>query len=71
MSGEASLEAVDNLKAALDAFGAALLGCLQVGLQPADALRAAGIDVPLFAGPMVDRALANMLEESSGEELQS
>lgn len=53
--------AVAELGAALEAFGVALGSCLQVGLQPADALRAAGIDVPLFAGPMVDRALASML----------
>lgn len=58
--------AVEQLGAALEAFGAALGVCLQTGLQPAEALRACGIDVPVFAGPMLDRTLSRMLEEDPG-----
>jgi hypothetical protein len=55
--------AVAQLRASLDSFGDALAGCLQVGLQPADALRASGIDVPGYASPMVNNALARMVED--------
>lgn len=63
--------AIGELGAALESFGAALGSCLQSGLQPADALRACGIDVPMFAGPMVDRALAGMLDTGAEEDLHS
>lgn len=62
--------AVAHLRASLDSFGDALLGCLQVGLQPADALRAAGVDVPGYASPMVNSALSRYTEVAEGE-LQS
>lgn len=59
---DAQVEAVAQLSASLNAFGDALSVCLQAGLQPADALRECGIEVPGYAGPMVNGALARMLQ---------
>lgn len=44
---------MDNLRAALEDFGAALVNCVQQGVEPADALRRCGISVPGWASPMV------------------
>lgn len=55
--------AVEGLSAALEGFGAALVACLQVGLSPADSLRAAGIEIPVWAGPVVNRLELGVLEQ--------
>lgn len=65
--------ALEQLGASLEAFGGALAACLQAGLQPAEALRACGLEVPAWAGVMVNRSLGQLLavEEVSAEGLQS
>jgi hypothetical protein len=50
-------QALDQLREALQGIGAALVALDAVGLKPSEGLQLLGIDVPLFAGPMIDQAL--------------
>ncbi len=49
--------ALDQLRAAMQSFAAALVALDAVGLKPSEGLRAIGVDVPAFAAPMLDSAL--------------
>lgn len=64
-------DALGQLRASLISFGDALAACLQVGLQPAEALRACGLEIPTWAGPMVNRSLATVVEEVPEQDLHS
>jgi hypothetical protein len=49
--------AVEQLKAAMIQLAECIQACDQEGLAPADAFRAAGIEVPGFAAPMLNSLL--------------
>lgn len=51
---DAQTAVVTRLVTALDELGNSLLACQSVGMQPSDAFRAAGVDIPLFAGPALN-----------------
>lgn len=53
--------AVEWLQKALSEFAGALGACNEVGLEPADAFRAAGIEVPLFAASLLNSALSPVI----------
>jgi len=66
--------AVAQLQDVLDQFARALGFCQAVGLEPAEALQAAGINIPPMAAGMVNMslgALATQAEVDSELELQS
>ena len=59
---------------AINAFTDALRLCGEVGIQPVDALRAIGIEVPGFASGMLNSSLTALTlpaEITSAEDLQS
>lgn len=54
---EQQQEAVRELAGVLGVFHAAIVACKEAGLQPADAFRAAGIEIPAMAAPLVNQML--------------
>lgn len=59
---QAQTEAVENLARVLDEFASAIQQAAAAGLEPADALEAAGIAIPPMAKGMVNLSLGALVE---------
>ncbi len=57
LTDERQWAAVVELSNVLDLFRTALLACHDAGLSPVDSFRAAGIEIPGMAAPLVNQML--------------
>jgi len=57
---EDQVPACVDLVVALDYLAKSLRSCKALGLEPATALRAIGIEIPAFAGPLLNSALSSI-----------